>query len=264
MANVHRLAVPFHRRDLLRLGGGLAVAGFATPWKAGAKAGVERREGRARTCILIHLLGGPPHLDMWDLKPEAPAEIRGPFRPIATNRPGLHVCEHLPRLARRADRFALLRSVSHHNHNHTPMIYYSLTGRPVERPQVDNDVRPPQRTDFPHVGAVAARFATAPAGLPGFVAIPEVAVRSSTEGPFKRARTPLRGGGAGFLGPLFDPLAINGMPGAPTPSPLSTPTATLSASGWSVEPPCWRCSTIAARGGPGRGRSPSCDARRSP
>jgi hypothetical protein len=93
------------------------------------------------------------------------------------------------------------------------MIYYTLTGRPVEQPSQDNDVRPPQRTDFPHVGAVLARFRRPPAGLPGYVAIPEVAVRSSTRGEYKRARTPLRGGGAGFLGPLVEPLAVNGEPG---------------------------------------------------
>jgi hypothetical protein len=150
---------------------------------------------------------------MWDLKPDAPAEVRGPFRPIRTSLPGLQICEHLPRLARLAHRYALVRSVSHNNHNHTPMIYYTLTGRQVEQPNQDNDVRPPQRTDFPHLGAVLARFKRAPLGLPGYFAIPEVAVRSSSRGEFKRARTPLRGGGAGFLGSLVDPLAINGEPG---------------------------------------------------
>jgi uncharacterized protein (DUF1501 family) len=79
---------------------------------------------------------------------------------------------------------------------------------------VDNDVRPPQRTDAPHLGAVLARFRPSPSGLPGYVAIPEVAVRSSLRGEFKRARTLLRGGGAGFLGPLYDPLGVNGEPGA--------------------------------------------------
>jgi hypothetical protein len=206
------------RRDFLRAGGGLAVAGFLAP-AASLAGGV----GSARSCILIHLLGGPPHLDMWDLKPAAPAEVRGPFRPIRTTVPGLLICEHLPRLASLAGAYALVRSVSHNNHNHTPMIYYSLTGRPVERPGEDNDVRPPQRTDFPHLGAVLAKFKGAPAGLPGYVAIPELAVRSSTQGQFKRARTPLRGGGAGFLGPLFDPLSVNGAPGDPDSVPAITP-----------------------------------------
>jgi hypothetical protein len=196
------------RRGFLRFGGGLALSGFVLPAR-----GRSVPRGAARSCILVYLLGGPPHLDMWDLKPSAPAEVRGPFRPIPTAVPGVQVCEHLPRLAGLFRRYALVRSVSHNNHNHTPMIYYTLTGRPVERPGEDNDVRPPQRTDFPHLGAVLACFKPAPPGLPGYVAVPELAVRSSTKGEFKRARPLLRGGGAGFLGPLTDPLAVNGDPG---------------------------------------------------
>jgi hypothetical protein len=213
------------RREFLRVGGGLAVAGLLSPRLTAAPSGA----AGARSCILIYLLGGPPHLDMWDLKPDAPAEVRGPFRPIATNLAGLRVCEHLPRLARLAHRYALVRSVSHNNHNHTPMIYYTLTGRPVERPGEDNDVRPPQRGDAPHVGAVLARFKPVPAGLAGYVALPELAVRSSTRGEFKRVRSLLRGGGGGFLGPLVDPLAVNGEPGTADAAPALAPPADVTA-----------------------------------
>src|ERR1700761_6480115 len=125
------------RREFVAIGGGLAVTGLVPARDAIAGAtpsNAANPRPSARSCILVYLLGGPPQLDMWDLKPDAPAEIRGPFRPIATSVPGIHVCEHLGRLARRADRYALVRSVSHHNHNHTPMIYFTLTGRPVERP----------------------------------------------------------------------------------------------------------------------------------
>src|ERR1043166_4813472 len=209
------------RRHFLRVGGGLGLAGLLSPWPACAVAASPRvlAPGRAQSSILVSLLGGPPHLDMWDLKPGAPAEIRGPFRPIATTVPGLQICEHLPRLARMADRYALVRSVSHQNHNHTPMIYYTLTGHPHERPGEDNDIRPPQRGDFPHIGAVMARLNGSPRGLPGYIAIPELAVRSSLSGEFRRARTLLRGGGAGFLGPLFDPLGVNEAPGTPNAIP---------------------------------------------
>ncbi len=207
------------RREFLRLGGGLAIAGFLAPPMIQAAAA----ERGARSCILVYLLGGPPHLDMFDLKPDAPAEVRGPFKPIATTVPGLRICEHLPRLAGLAHRYALVRSVSHNNHNHTPMIYYTLTGRPVERPNEDNDVRPPQRTDFPHLGAVLAKFKHSPAGLPGYIAIPEVATRSSIKGEFKRSKQLLRGGGSGFLGPLVDPLAVDGEPGSPEAVPALTP-----------------------------------------
>lgn len=212
------------RRELLGLGGGLAIS-FAGS-RVGASPGSEfvgQSTSGARSCIFIYLLGGPPHLDMWDLKPAAPIEIRGPFNPIATSVPGLCICEHLPRLARLAHRYSLVRSVSHNNHNHTPMIYYTLTGRQVEQPNLDNDVRPSQRTDFPHVGAVLARFKPCPTNIPGYIAIPELAVRSSLEGEFKRARVAVRGGGAGILGPLVDPLGVNGEPGTPQAIPALTP-----------------------------------------
>src|SRR5262245_5799836 len=184
-----RRVLVHNRREFLGIGGGLAVAGFLAPEVLAARPSPARPCGRpARSCILVYLLGGPPHLDMFDLKPSAPAEIRGPFRPIATTLPGVQICEHLPRLARMTDRYALVRSVSHNNHNHTPMIYYTLTGRQVERPNEDNDVRPPQRGDAPHIGAVLACFKPVPAGLPGLIAIPELSVRSSLEGEFKRTR----------------------------------------------------------------------------
>jgi hypothetical protein len=214
-----RLIVPIRRRDFVRVGAGLAAGGMilGSPWGArtsradGAAAG---SFGRARSCILVYLLGGPPHLDTFDLKPEAPEEVRGPFQAIDTNVPGTRICEHLPRLATMADQYALLRSVSHPNSNHTPMIYYTLTGRETDQPLLDNDIRPPQRADFPHIGSVVTHIRPSQSALPGYVAIPELAIRSSTEGEFKRARTALRGGAAGILGPQFDPLCVNGTPGA--------------------------------------------------
>jgi hypothetical protein len=214
-----------HRRAFLRFGSGLALGGFTlASLEAGQPAPVGRATGSAKTCILVYLLGGPPHIDTFDLKPDAPAEYRGPFRPIATNVPGTLICEHLPRLAGMADKYALVRSVSHRNSNHTPMIYYTLTGRHTDQPDRDNDIRPPQRTDFPHLGAVISRYRRAPGGLAGYVALPELAIRSSVRGEYRRARTPLRGGGAGFLGPKYEPLAVNGEVGTPEAIPaLSLP-----------------------------------------
>jgi hypothetical protein len=222
---------PHLRRDFLRMGGGLAVAGYALPhWVSALGANEAAGDlsaavaGRAKSCILIYLLGGPPHLDMFDLKPQAPAEVRGPFKPIATNVPGIEICEHFPRLSQMADKYALVRSVSYSNSNHTPMIYYTLTGRPTERPEEDNDVRPPQRTDFPHVGSVLSKLRDGSDVMPSYVAIPEVATRNSTSGEFKRgARLPLRGGTAGFMGARFDPLPMNGEPGAVDAVPALTP-----------------------------------------
>ncbi len=179
---------------------------------AAQNAAVGPSAGQAKSCILVYLLGGPPHLDTFDLKPEAPSEIRGPFRPIPTTVPGFQVCEHLPRLASMAHKYSVIRSVTHANSNHTPMIYYTLTGHHVAQPGRDNDIRPPLRTDFPHLGSIVAQQKPSPID-PGYVAIPEVAIRSSIEGEYKRARLPLRGGNGGFLGPRYDPFTINDAPG---------------------------------------------------
>ncbi len=217
-----RLGWVSQRREFLRSAGGLLAAGFVSPWLATQAQGYQpsRSAGKAQSCILVYLLGGPPHQDMFDLKPQAPAEVRGPFRPISTTVPGVQICEHLPRLARLAHLYTLIRSVSHPNNNHTPMIYYTLTGRETEFPNRDNDLRPPQRSDFPHMGSVIAKFKGSRSALvPGYVAMPEVAVRSSIRGQYKRARLPLRGGRAGFLGPQYDPLPINGPPGEPDAVP---------------------------------------------
>lgn len=211
--------MPSHRRDLLRAGAGLALTASVWPVPGMAVAATRRS---ATSCILIYLLGGPPHQDMFDLKPEAPAEVRGPFQPIATSVPGIRICEHLPRLAQRADRFSLLRAVSHANSNHTPMIYYTLTGRETALPLVDNDVRPPQRSDHPHLGSIVSSLMPTSGQFPGYIAIPELAVRSSISGEFKRARSPLRGGHGGFLGSSFDPLCVDGQPGLASAVPALT------------------------------------------
>ena len=220
MRGAHRIVDPvngcFSRRAVLRLGGLVAAA---APWgfSRSSFAAPSPAAGRAKSCILVYLLGGPPHQDMFDLKPDAPAEVRGPFSPIATNVPGLSICEHLPLLSRMADKYALVRSVTHPNNNHTPMIYYTLTGRHVANPGVDNDISPPRNTDFPHLGGILARLKPVPTGLPGFVALPQCATRSNEENI--RPVVPLRGGRGGFLGTAYDPLMINGDPRSPDAAP---------------------------------------------
>src|SRR5688572_22390581 len=119
------------RRGLLGFGG-LGALGFAplSPPASGAAAPAPGGPafGAARSVIFISLYGGPSHVDMWDLKPDAPAEVRGPFRPIRTRVPGLEICEHLPRLAGLADRYTLIRSVSHGDGGHRSAAYTSFTG----------------------------------------------------------------------------------------------------------------------------------------
>jgi hypothetical protein len=211
------------RRDFLRLGG-LVAAGAVSGWsclpRAEATTLGEAKPGKARSLILVYLLGGPPHLDMWDMKPNAPAEIRGPFRPIATRAPGMQICEHLPRLAGVADKFSLLRGVSCPNNEHTSMMYYTLTGHLRDNDNVE-DTTPPRRTDFPHIGSVVARLRPSTGAAPGFVALPEVMTRQND---FQlKAAIPLRGGRGGFFGTACDPLTINRDPRSPDAFPAVTP-----------------------------------------
>lgn len=90
--------------------------------------GASSRLGRAKSCIVLFQQGGPSHHDTFDVKPDAPAEVRGEFRPIATSVTGYRVCEHLPRTARQAHRFAVVRSVHHDDPKHNNAGYQTLTG----------------------------------------------------------------------------------------------------------------------------------------
>ena len=114
-----RLCDGVSRRDFLRIGG-LGAAGLAMPEllaarEVGTNSSATSRGGfgRAKSCILLFMRGGPGQLDTWDLKPDAPAEIRGEFRPIATKVPGITISEHFPLSARHADKYAIIRSVHH-------------------------------------------------------------------------------------------------------------------------------------------------------
>ena len=98
--------------------------------RASGTIGERGRFARARACILFYLAGGPPQHETWDPKPEASAEIRGEFRPIATSVPGLSVGELMPRVARLAHRCSVLRAVTTHDSSHGSSVYYTLTGQP--------------------------------------------------------------------------------------------------------------------------------------
>src|SRR5437870_1021663 len=117
-----------NRREFLRAGA-LSLFGLSLPRLLNAQ--TPTRAGRARACILLFMWGGPAQQDTWDLKPSAPAEYRGEFNPIPTRVPGLHISEHLPRLARHTDKLALLRAMTHPDVDHTTATHYLLTGRGV-------------------------------------------------------------------------------------------------------------------------------------
>ena len=159
--------------------------------------------GRAKSCILLFMWGGPAHQDTWDLKPEAPAEIRGEFKPIATNVPGIHICEHLPLLAARTDKLAIVRSMTHTDVNHLTGTHYMLTGQaPPATPEL--------RGDWPHIGAVLARLGRGRDPLPPFVSL-----RPKLENDVPRFVEESHGQSAGWLGQAFDPLSIDANPADP-------------------------------------------------
>jgi hypothetical protein len=115
-----RLCDGITRRDSLHVGA-LGFTGLLWSSMLQARAGQKTSAGtfgKARACILIFNYGGPSHLDILDLKPDAPVEIRGEFQPIATRVPGLAITEHLPRLAALADKYTILRSVTHRDNDH--------------------------------------------------------------------------------------------------------------------------------------------------
>ena len=127
----------FARRDFLKIGAaglfGLSLPQLlqleAQAQQAQAATGT-RRNARATSIIMVWLAGGPATIDMWDMKPELPKEMRSEFQPVATSVPGVQVCEHLPRLARLTDRCTLVRSVHHKEVAHAPAVYTALTGIP--------------------------------------------------------------------------------------------------------------------------------------
>lgn len=157
-----------------------------------------------RSCIFVFYQGGPSHLDTWDMKPKAPAEVRGEFRPIATAVPGLWACEHLPHLARVADRLTIVRSLHHGSTNHLPAAFTTLIGREPSRG--DQLLVGQSNNDPPCIGSSVSR-ARPPAlqGVPPFVALP---YRMWNE-------MDVPGQSAGFLGAAHEPLQVEGDPNHP-------------------------------------------------
>lgn len=180
------------RREFLRVGGLSLFTGLTVPrlLEASAKAS-EPRRARAKSVILFNLLGGPSHLDMFDMKPNAPAEIRGEFRPIATSLTGLRICEHLPNIARMMHKACLIRTISHAYNSHDPLpIMTGFTGA--------NPALQAQPSDPPDIGAICQYLGMGPRDLPGAVCLP--CFPGSGES-YKRG-----GPYGGYLGSQYDPL----------------------------------------------------------
>jgi hypothetical protein len=154
----------------------------------------------ARACVLFLLHGGPSQLDTWDMKPAAPAEIRGEFKPIATSVPGTQIVEHLPRLAAMAHRFTIVRSMTHTSLFHNTATSLVMTG---SQPLSDVLAFTPSENDFPHLGAQLALKRPGTREVPTAVSLPDPV----TDGPYT---TP--GQTAGFLGARYAPFGVYGDP----------------------------------------------------
>lgn len=187
------------RRHLLRLG----AASLPALCGAGSLLGETHHGARADHCIVLFLNGGPSHLDMWDMKPEAPTEIRGEFQPISSSLTGVSVSEHLPRLAQQMHRATLIRSMNHGvNNSHAAAVYAALTGH--DRGEFGGGARP---SDRPSPGSVMARFRPPTRRTFPYVALPY----KTQEG----AGGPLQPGFlGGLMGQTYDPFWVVNNPNA--------------------------------------------------
>ncbi len=207
------------RRQWLRVGG-LSAAGLCLSdllrGQAAASAVTSAGQagfGRARSCILCFLFGAPAHQDIWDLKPDAPVDVRGEFRPIASNVPGILLGEHIPRIAQTAQRLALIRSVQHQDNTHTVAMHHMLTGRRHAQPNTNPRNQP---TDFPCFGAVVQYLQSSQVALPAGISLNAPANQVSANNHI------FPGFFAGMLGRRFDPMFIAQNPAAPDFDPLPT------------------------------------------
>jgi Protein of unknown function (DUF1501) len=190
------------RRDFLRVGGlSLGSWGLHSSDRGVLAGGPGEPE---RSVILLLLVGGPSQLETWDPKPDAPREVRGPFASIPTRCPGVRICEHLPRLAARMDRLALIRSVYHDAAPlHETGFQLLQTGRLCQSGQ-----------EHPHAGSVVACLSRSRSGLPPFVILP---------GPIQSTGVEIsHGQSAGWLGPDYEPFRVNADPAAPDFDPRRT------------------------------------------
>ena len=162
--------------------------------------------GKAKSCILLFLMGGPPQHSTWDPKPDAPADVRGEIGPLATNVPGIHFGELMPQLAARADKLCVLRAVSTGDNAHSSSGYYMLTGRP-HAPMNAENANPGSPNNWPNIGSVVSTLAPARGELPGAVRLP--CHIFNTDGSV------WPGQDAGFLGHSVDPWLFRCTPASP-------------------------------------------------
>ncbi|MCE9603728.1 MAG: DUF1501 domain-containing protein [Planctomycetia bacterium] len=181
------------RRDFLQAGFlGLAGLSLGDLLRARAANPAPAATKKSTSVILVWLGGGPSHIDMWDMKPDAPLEVRGEYASIATSLPGVRICEHMPHSARVMDKCALIRSMTHGDADHASAAHYLLTGHEPSSISKSNEM--------PSYGSIASKECGARrAGVPAYVAIPE----------------PPGSGYAGYLGQAYNPFIVGGDPSDP-------------------------------------------------
>src|SRR4051812_23329909 len=186
------------RRDFLHAGAlttlGLTLADFLALRASGQAPAARNRDVN---CIMLFLVGGPSHIDTWDPKPDAPEEVRGPFKAVATRAPGIKISEIFPRLAGHMDKVSLVRSVYHtatavHDTGHQMMQTGRLFSGGIE---------------FPHVGCALTYLKGQRGEVPGHVLLPRPIGRTGGNLP--------HGQSAGYLGKTHDPFVLNADPAAP-------------------------------------------------
>jgi Protein of unknown function (DUF1501) len=194
MQSTHRHAIGINRRELLQVGYsgliGLGLSQFLNAAEA-------PKAKKAKSVIVVFLTGAASHIDTFDPKPEAPVEIRGEFKPIATKVPGIQYSEHLPMLAARADKLAIVRSLTHRDDNHLGASHYLVTGTKQPNGRFD---KPLSRDDWPSYAAGLSYLKPPAAGIPAGVTLPTFLA----EGPLVWP-----GQHGGFLGAKHDPWQIN-------------------------------------------------------
>ncbi|HZU38904.1 MAG TPA: DUF1501 domain-containing protein, partial [Gemmataceae bacterium] len=212
MLNLHtsggRLCDGLSRREILRAGS-LGLLGLSLPEllrSRQAQAAQPARRGKAKSCIILFLLGGPPQHSTWDPKPEAPAEIRGEFKPISTTVPGLTVGELMPRTARIAHKLCVLRAMSSRDNAHSSSGYYMHTGHP-HAPMNFENANPGPPNDYPSLGAMIRWLKGDRDGLPAAMMLPNHIF--NTDGSV------WPGQDAGFLGHRYDPWLFTCNPATP-------------------------------------------------
>jgi len=211
-ADLRRQHSVLSRRQVLQAGSlGLLGLGLPQFWSARALASGSTAGGngfgKAKRCIFLFMWGGPSQLDTFDMKPDAPNEVRGPFKPISTRVPDIQICEHFARVAQVTDKLAIIRSLNHTDPAHLSSGHATLTGNWA--PKLNSDADPPSDRDTPHLGATLARLRETSDTLPPFVTLPWKAYHPAAPG----GQAPGQHGG--FLGRKYDPLLVTGDPSQP-------------------------------------------------